>query len=530
MTSTARTDVASNENGGPSRTSARHRPTQPRRRPPRNARGVAASFLGLAALLAAAPAAAHWTPTTFQVGGYLSLAPHGGVRDVRRLLLANGAGLDWIIAQDQRNVRGVRGYDVAGFRTLLDSLRQAPDFHLRAILRDEPLGALDAPHLFEYAHDVPARTWVAERLSPANGLDPGPSALGWDVWDEPLDGPTMRRAVATARELDAQPSAAGGLAFTNLCGIEAFSGANNPRASAFGVNAAGDPERAYRAYLDAFLAPFDSTAAPAPLVSFDEYPFQYERGDLRGWFGALRIVREAAAAHGRGGQAVPFWTIVQLSPYASGQPPCGELNSADTTYRADFGFAETRWQVWTAVAYGAKGIGYWLLGEGRNRCEIWGPGLWSGADADTSAASGRYSQVRALDAELHTLGPVLMKCDPVGVVHADSLGWPFLTPELASNPSRASRMVAGFGVADSEAMAGELRDRASGARYVLVVNKSRTGPRTFTVRFAEAPTAVWRVNRASGHESPAAISGSSLRVVDLPPGTGELYRVVLPAQ
>jgi len=100
-----------------------------------------------------------------------------------------------------------------------------------------------------------------------------------------------------------------------------------------------DTLAAYRAYLDEYLSRFNADAVPAPILSFDNYPFQTDYS-FRRYFQQLAIVRDKAAEYSRANYRMPFWSTIQCGPYNLEQRPT---------------FAQIRWQAYASLAYGAKG-------------------------------------------------------------------------------------------------------------------------------------------------------------------------------
>jgi hypothetical protein len=89
----------------------------------------------------------------------------------------------------------------------------------------------------------------------------------------------------------------------------------------------------YREYVERFI----TTVRPS-LLSYDYYPFEVRNRDRPTFFSNLAVVREHATRQG-----VPFMLIILAMPHGPYRDPTE---------------AELSWQVFHALAYGARGISY----------------------------------------------------------------------------------------------------------------------------------------------------------------------------
>lgn len=476
-------------------------------------RDAALRWLPLAAIAAAAlmagPAAA-WRTTQFEIGAYCSdtLQP-----PPRRIVLANDAGLDWVAFWYQDSYA-----TATHLLARLDSLRvHRPGFRMGAMLcyarpgqGHDPTGRLE----FNIENPVPQAA-IDSSLSPARGLN-SRSTVGWAIWDEPCEAAHFANIGRISRRAATLPYAAHGLAYTNLLPIDAWDNSRTDSTSCysrnFGVAGGYAKEDGYRHYLRRYFELFPGGAPP--VVSIDHFAWQVPGHPQRDWFWNLRVLREECARVSAGHSPVPFWVVLQLSPF---RPP----NAAE--FREQFGFVHTRWQVWSALAYGAKGITYWGLRtfDNRPREGVWGPGIFTD-DGDTVAV--RYSQVRALNRELHALGPTLMQLEPMGCWHADTLGWTGMRDERL-DASHPSTIVGRFGPGADSMFAGWLRDRRRGRDYVMVVNKALATPVTCDVTLARRAERIARIDRSTGREVLVAQRTTQLHLDRLPAAQGELFRI-----
>jgi hypothetical protein len=141
-----------------------------------------------------------------------------------------------------------------------------------------------------------------------------PALAGYFVTDEPLPDrfDDLAQILAALRAADPQR-----LAYVNLLADYSISGsAPNP----------------YREYVERFI----DVVHPS-LLSYDYYPFAQTR-DRQTFFSSLALIRDEALTHD-----LPFMLIVQAMPHAAYRDPTE---------------AELSWQLFHALAYGARGVSY----------------------------------------------------------------------------------------------------------------------------------------------------------------------------
>ena len=140
---------------------------------------------------------------------------------------------------------------------------------------------------------------------------------------------------------------------------------------------------------DEHLARYISETAP-PLVSYDHYCLMDDDTRQKGYYANLTDVRRHSLEAG-----LDFWQIILSSALHNLRDP----NEADM-----------RWQVWTSLAYGAKGISYFTY--------------WS-VPADNFRAAlidhfgertHQYTQVQLINRELQNVTPTLLTMNSLGVV------------------------------------------------------------------------------------------------------------------
>ncbi len=449
--------------------------------------------------------------SSFQIGGYcISWA----YREPTWLVALDDAGLDYVHNLDHHfdskfGLEAVR---------LLDSLRVArPGFGLKAVVS---LSQTDPAHeAFSTLADVSpaALARVARTLRPGGGYN-SESILGWNLADEPCSKADFDRLGVEARYLRARPETATRIPMVNLYPIL---DAGGPECYQAGFRTGRDRRNAYAAYCDAWLGQFDDEEEPAPVLSFDHYPFHGPGLSLRDFSENLAIASERALHHGRPGLRVPLWVVVQLSPYKDKGKPYADTPTV----------AHTRWQAWYAVAYGAKGISYWtLFPSGAPEGPRYDVGLFD----EQGRPGPRVDGIRALNAQLHALGPTLTQLDPVEVWHGragSGAGYEVDTDWGAVGFSRPvtqatiEPITGGGGQAD-DLVFSQLRHAKTGDDYLFVMNANLSRPRSFRLRLAARADTVERIDRRTGRAVRVGLGLDELLVKSLGPADAELFRIV----
>jgi hypothetical protein len=152
------------------------------------------------------------------------------------------------------------------------------------------------------------------------------------------------------------------------------------------LGTSGPPQKAYEEYLRRYIA----EVRPS-LISYDHYHF-FKNNDGDKYFLNLELIKRAAQEYG-----LPFMNIIQASAYEKSW----RLVNAD----------ELRWLVYTTLAYGGRGISYFLY---------WGPptygGLYQGGVKTPLA-----DDVSLLNKELSAQSAVLMALEHLGTYHTGQI-------------------------------------------------------------------------------------------------------------
>ncbi len=464
---------------------------------------VASVLFVLAPCPARVAAADPWRQDRFLVGGWIP------VEDPSALLRLAEAGFDYVHVRDPFPVFNRM------VAARLDSLARArPGFRLRYVAHfkapiDDPGRVID--------NDDPVGNWprIRASLSPAAGMNRR-STLGWLLSDEPLTRAAMRRIADLTRRMRDDPATAGQLPYVNL--FPAIDpGTNGTYAEEFGR----EPRAAYGAYLRSYLSQFEDDPDPAPVLSFDHYPFQATTRPTPLWFLTLAVARDEARAASRPavGKFVPVWAVLQGSDHR----PRGRKS-----FPGSFTRAQLRWQVWSAVAYGVKGIAYWTLSPAEDRNA--GLGFAAGIFDARGGSTALLPVVRRLNAELHALGAFLMELDAIGARHVSTQGQEGIDDERWVRPDGRLRPLGPLtgvesGPGADDALVTLLRHRRTGEDWVFVFNKSVSVARSFRIRLAAAPARVERIRRADGRPETVASAASVFATGSLAAGTGDLFRI-----
>jgi hypothetical protein len=283
---------------------------------------------------------------------------------------------------------------------------------------------------------------------------------------------------------------------------------------------------AYAEYVDAWLE-----KGTPPMLSYDHYPF-LANGDREDYFLNLAFIRDRAVARG-----VPFWGYIQ-SVGMRGQDNTQANRLGGWIYRNPTA-SELRWNIYTQLAYGAKGINYFLYwGVG---CAYVG-GTWSCCDGaacftrpvileDGTKNPVLYPAAQQLNGELKMLAPTLLSLTSLGVYHSGPrlLGTLNVPATLPLQPTNASQPL----------VLGHFR-KTDGRQAVMVVNRNYNSEQLVSFSLPSRPSWVSEASKGgwtggsevyvpgsctTGTEGYCASTG--ILQVRLAPGDGRL--ILLPS-
>jgi hypothetical protein len=199
-----------------------------------------------------------------------------------------------------------------------------------------------------------------------------PALEAYYLFDEPkaVDIPKVAKLVSFIRERDPKH-----FSFVNLLPVSGVPGYAVP------IEPGVDPSKTYMKFVKNYI----ETVKP-DLLSYDLYAFQKnstgEVGDIGGYFANLSLIRDAARS-----ARIPFINIIQACAF-------------DNTFRVP-NANEMRWQVYTTLAYGGRGISYFLY---------WGNNKIGGVYQD-GKPTPILAPIVELNKEMRAMSPVLMTLD-----------------------------------------------------------------------------------------------------------------------
>jgi hypothetical protein len=264
-----------------------------------------------------------------------------------------------------------------------------------------------------------------------------PAVYGYYLRDEPSTGafPGLGRWAAAYKK-----AAPGALPYINLL-------PNYASAGQLGAST-------YEEYLESFV----QTVKPK-FLSYDHYALM-DDGSLRGgYYQNLEAVRKSALKH-----SLPFWNIV--------------LSNSHFRY-AEPTPAGFRFQLYTTLAYGGRGISYFTYFAPQ-------VGNYRLAPIDQFGhKTPTWDMLRNVNLQLHKLGPTYITLKSVNVFHHPNV------PEGCSGIGTSKYLSS---VSGDDLLVGEF-EGPGGVPYVMVVNKSLHVSTAFGVTFKEAG----QVNRVSAY-------------------------------
>ncbi len=246
--------------------------------------------------------------------------------------------------------------------------------------------------------------------------------------------------------------------------------------------------KTYEEYLDTFI-----TTVKPDVLCYDHYALIND-GTVRtdGYFENLDQIRAAGLRHG-----VPAWNGILSWQHLYFSTPTPE---------------QMRWQVWTSLAYGMKGIMYFIL---------WPYPEWKADNAfpgivdSAGKPSAMYPEVKQLNHAMQTLGGTLLKLTSTGVYHAGEM-------PLGSKPvpdDAALQLPA-----DQPLMVGFFTKDGTEEEYAIIVNRDYAKPVEFDLRPANSVRTVQLVSAEDGAISPLPVTDGKLRLALLP-GEGKLLKL-----
>ena len=238
----------------------------------------------------------------------------------------------------------------------------------------------------------------------------------------------------------------------------------------------------YAEHLDRFLR----VVKPA-VLSYDHYALLQQGSDRLDYFENLELIREHGLRHG-----VPTWNIILSLPHMGYRDPSA---------------AEMRWQAYTSLAYGIKGLmwfTYWSM-----------PGFGGTAIVTVTGEPARlYPIVKQLNGEIRMLGKTLLGLTSTGVYHTGAV--PLGCTRLGVD---APIQLPG----DLSLLIGFFTD-AKGRQYAMVVNRDHGKPVEATLLLKPHVTGLTEISAVDGSDKSVVLADRKAKL-SLAPGDGRLLRL-----
>jgi hypothetical protein len=207
----------------------------------------------------------------------------------------------------------------------------------------------------------------------------------------------------------------------------------------------------------------------------DHYPWQTS-GMSSTYFSDLEVVRRQSLS-----AEIPFWSYIQSFENSGlSQPTANQM----------------RHQVYSNLAYGCKGINYFLY---------WTPGSSTMTNgiilADGTTNTTLYNAATTINTEVGNLGAILSTLTSDTVYHTGSSipeGTTLLPADYFIKPSNASSstIISTFKV-------------INGKKYILIVNRDYSVSRTIAFNLSPKPSAITEVSKTTGQEVATNYSSSN---------------------
>ena len=237
---------------------------------------------------------------------------------------------------------------------------------------------------------------------------------------------------------------------------------------------------------DRHVAQYIDTVKPA-LVSWDHY--RQMLGDESYYWPNLEIVRFLCLK-----AKTPLIQIINTLPHF------GYRNPSE---------ADLRWQVYTSLAYGSRGIIYFTYWDVKELAAHQGPAIMT-MDGKRDV---KWQYVKKINHRIAKLGPTLVKVTSTGVYCTDPLpnGTRRLTPDAPVKKAEGGAMVIGC-----------FQD-AKGRKYIMPVNRSFHNKITAKLTMDEKTVSVSEVSQQTGELVEAKTLSGGVLEVPLEAGEGRMF-------
>jgi hypothetical protein len=307
---------------------------------------------------------------------------------------------------------------------------------------------------------------------PPDQLPESPAVWGYMIRDEPSasDFPDLRKTVEEIRA--ARP---GRLSYINLF-----------------PNYANEKQLGTKTYDEHVKRFVDEVGVH--VLSMDHYPIMKPGVDNRqGYLDNLDTMRKYSVK-----QDIPHWNFFNVMPFGPHSDPTE---------------AQIRWQVYTSLAYGSKGVLYFCYWTPRG-----GEFPKGGAIVTVEGRKTRhYEQAKRVNRAIRQLGPTLMSLTSIGVYR--------VTPD--ENPDQALKDTPITNLTNGDYLVG-LFKHADGRRAVLLNNYSFAYTAWPTVRFSAPVQQLREVCKKTGKEIPIVDDSPAMEGLQLSLDSGEGRLFLLP--
>jgi len=296
-----------------------------------------------------------------------------------------------------------------------------------------------------------------------------PAVWGYKIRDEPNaeDFPRLQETVANIRR--ARP---GRLAYINL-----FPNYANQRQLGTAT---------YEEHVKRFVEEVD-----VDVLSMDHYPMMKPGADTRvRYCKNLEVMRKYALQ-----RKMPFWNFFNSMPFGSHSDPTE---------------AQLRWQIYTSLAYGAKGVLYFCYWTPRGREFPKGGAIITAEGRKTR----HYDQAKRINQAIKNLGPTLMKLTSTALYRIEPDDDPnkILKDGPITNLTRGDYLIGTF-------------EHTDGRRALLLNNYSFAYTAWLTAAFNVPVKRVREVCKATGEEIPIIDDSPDMEglQISLDSGDGRLF-------
>ena len=232
------------------------------------------------------------------------------------------------------------------------------------------------------------------------------------------------------------------------------------------------------------------------VLSMDHYPlFQPDADGRDGYRRNLAVMRRESLKAG-----VPFWNFFNTMPYGPHTDPTE---------------AQLRWQIFTSLAYGARGVMYFCYWTPRGD-EFPKGGAILTADGRRTR---HYDEAKRINAGLKNWGATLMQLTSTGVERVQSKGAAAVVPGEGAVRS----------LSEGDYLVGTFR-HADGRRAVLLNNHHFAYSAWPTVVFDVDPARVLEVSPKTGRAEPVVDDSPDMPGLQISLDAGEGRLFLLPAK